>query len=317
MACARVQPLAPVVYIPNWNGGDRLLLALASLDAGTQARVVVVDNGSSDGSIAATRERFPDVELLELEENLGFGKALNRAVGEIAGDPLIFLNNDVVCEPGFLAELLATSSKGAPMVAGVLLQEDMPQLIDTAGVIVEGDTLMAFDHLHGEPVESLERASTPLGPCGGAALFRREAFESLGGFDERIFIYLEDVDLALRAAAAGLECELARGARARHAYSASLGSRSGNKYRRTGWSRAYLLRRYGVMRRPASALRALVLETGVCAGQLVRDRTTLGLRGRIEGWRDAARLERRARPDHGLATMSLGERLRRRADRRR
>ena len=110
---------------------------------------------------------------------------------------------------------------------------------------------MGFDYLHGEPVAAAAGAPDPLGPTGGAALYRRAAFEAVGGFDERIFLYYEDLDLALRMAAGGGRCRLAPEARALHAYSASLGAASGAKYARTGWSRGYMLRRYGVTARPA------------------------------------------------------------------
>jgi GT2 family glycosyltransferase len=306
----------PVVYIPNWNGGELLLQTLSSLSGEDQAQIVVVDNGSSDGSAERAKSQFPDIECLEFGENLGFGRALNRAVSELPGDPVIFLNNDVECETGFLEQMLDTASRGAEMVAGVLVQADRPTLIDSAGVVVEGDTLLAFDYLHGELADVLVGAPPPLGPCGGAALFRRDAFESLQGFDERIFIYLEDVDLALRAAAAGMACLLARNARARHAYSASLGSRSGAKYERTGWSRGYLLRRYGIAKRPAAA-RALLVEGAICAGQLVQHRTAKGLQGRIAGWHAGAGLPVRELPTAGLLDLSMRERLRRRANRRR
>lgn len=309
--------MKPAVYIPNLNGGEMLARALESLAPLGEARVVVVDNGSEDDSVTMLKERFPEVELIALPENIGFGRALNLAVARVPGDPLIFLNNDVECEPGFLRELLGAATPEMDMVAGVLLQADRPESIDTAGVVVEGDTLMGFDYLHGEPVERLESARPPLGPCGGAALFRRASFESLGGFDERIFVYLEDVDLALRAAAGGMSCGLASRARVRHAYSATLGGRNPRKYERTGWSRGYLLRRYGVIRRPARAIRALLLEAGICAGQIARDRTAMGLKGRFAGWRAGGGLPLRSAPRDGLLELGLAERLRLRSQRRR
>ena len=282
--------MLPAVYIPNFNGSARLGRTLRSLAAQSErVEVVVVDNGSSDDSVALARRELPGVTVLELGENLGFGRAINRAVATHPADPLILLNNDVECEPGFLAALLGGLEEGVDSVAGVLLQERAPQLIDSAGVVADA-TLMGFDHLHGEPVAAAAEARDPLGPTGGAALYRREAFERVGGFDERIFLYYEDLDLALRMAAAGSRCRLAPGARALHAYSASLGAASGAKYASTGWSRGYMLRRYGVMRHPRQALRALACEGALCAGQLLRDRTARGLAGRWRGWRDAAGL---------------------------
>ncbi len=223
--------MRPAVYIPNYNGSQRLGRALGSLREQTRpVDVVVVDNGSVDDSVALVREEFPEVTLLELGRNLGFGSAINRAANKHPADPMILLNNDVECEPGFVEALLEAAGGGAEMVAGVLLQESTPGKIDSAGVVANR-TLMGFDYLHGEPVTALEGAADPLGPTGGAALYRRDAFEAVGGFDERIFLYYEDLDLALRLAAVGGRCHLAAGARALHAYSASLGAGSGEQVR--------------------------------------------------------------------------------------
>jgi N-acetylglucosaminyl-diphospho-decaprenol L-rhamnosyltransferase len=304
------------VYIPNFNGGPWIGRTLESLRAQSRPLdVVVVDNGSEDGSPALVRETFPEVQLLELGRNLGFGPALNRAVAERPAEAIVLLNNDVECEPRFLEALLEGLGKGVHSVAGVLVQEAEPDLIDSAGVVAD-ETLMGFDHLHGERVEAALSAPDPLGPTGGAALYRRDAFEAAGGFDERIFLYYEDLDLALRMAARGGRCRLAGEARALHAYSASLGAASGAKYASTGWSRGYMLRRYGVMREPGRALRALACEGTICAGQLLRDRTAKGLGGRLRGWRDGAGLERREVDGVPLLEISAGEALQLRRRRR-
>ncbi|HEX6454953.1 MAG TPA: glycosyltransferase family 2 protein [Solirubrobacterales bacterium] len=282
--------MLPAIYIPNYNGARYLPRVLRGLAEQTrQAQVVVVDNGSDDESVALVRRDFPEVELVELGANIGFGPALNRAIASHPAEALILLNNDTDPQPRFVEALLDEMGTGVDSVAGVLLQERMPEKIDSAGVIAD-KTLMGFDYLHGEPVSALEGAADPLGPTGGAALYRREAFEAVGGFDERIFLFYEDLDLALRIAAGGGSCRLAPEARALHAYSASLGARSGRKFARTGWSRGYMLRRYRVMRDPRLALRAVACEAAICAGQLLSNRTTAGLRGRIRGWRDAAGL---------------------------
>jgi N-acetylglucosaminyl-diphospho-decaprenol L-rhamnosyltransferase len=281
------------IYILNHNGSRHLPRALRSLSEQTRpAHLVLVDNGSEDDSVALVRREFPAVTVLELGENLGFGPALNRAVAAHPAEAVILLNNDTEAEPRFVEALLDELGAGVDSVAGVLVQERAPALIDSAGVVADR-TLMGFDHLHGEPIEAALDAAAPLGPTGGAALYRRSAFEAAGGFDERIFLYYEDLDLALRMAAAGGRCRLAGEARALHAYSASLGAASGRKYARTGWSRGYMLRRYGVMSHPALALRTLVCEGAICSGQLLRDRTAEGIGGRLRGWRDGAGLERR------------------------
>jgi N-acetylglucosaminyl-diphospho-decaprenol L-rhamnosyltransferase len=280
--------MRPAVYIPNYNGSARIGRALRSLrEQSRPVDVVVVDNGSADDSLELLREDFPEVAVLALERNLGFGPALNRAAREHPADPLILLNNDAEAQPRFVEALLDAAAEGVQAVAGVLVQERDTGLIDSAGVVADR-TLMGFDYLHGEPLAALERAPAPLGPTGGAALYDRGAFEAVGGFDERIFLYYEDLDLALRMAAAGASCRLAGAARASHAYSASLGARSGEKFARTGWSRGYMLRRYGVTSHPRDLARVLATEGALCAGQLLLDRSAAGLRGRLRGWSDGA-----------------------------
>jgi N-acetylglucosaminyl-diphospho-decaprenol L-rhamnosyltransferase len=306
----------PAVYIPNYNGAQRIGRALRSLrEQSRPLDVVVVDNGSGDDSVALVREQFPEVTLLELERNLGFGPAINRAVRGHRADPLILLNNDIECEPRFVEALLDAAAEGVQSVAGVLVQERAPELIDSAGVVADS-TLMGFDYLHGEPLAAAASAADPLGPTGGAALYDRAAFEAVGGFDERIFLYYEDLDLALRMAAAGARCRLAGGARALHAYSASLGAKSGQKFAHTGWSRGYMLRRYGVMSQPRPALRALACEAAICAGQLLLDRSAEGISGRLRGWRDGGGLERCELGQAELLDVSQREALRMRRRRR-
>jgi N-acetylglucosaminyl-diphospho-decaprenol L-rhamnosyltransferase len=276
-----------VIYIPNFNGERWLSRTLQSLRAQTKRlEVVVVDNGSTDGSVAAVRVEFPEVTLLELGENFGFGPALNRAVAAHPADAILLVNSDIECEPEFCAELTGALEAGVDMVAGVLLQENAPELIDSAGIVADS-TLMGFDYLHGEPAEAAIGAADPIGPTGGAALYRHSAWEAVGGFDERMFLYYEDLDLALRI---GGRCHLAPKARAVHAYSAGLGAASASKYARTGWSRGYMLRRYGVLRDPRLALRALICEGVIGAGQMLRDHTVQGIGGRLRGFRAGAGL---------------------------
>ncbi len=298
------------IFIPSFNSETRISRALAGLRGQSrEAEVIVVDNGSGDATVELVRERFPEVEVLELGANLGFGPALNRGVAaRPEADPVILLNDDAEPEPEFVAALLERLGDGVDSVAGVMVQESDPGRIDSAGVVADR-TLMGFDYLHGEPVAAATSAADPLGPTGGAALYRRAAFDAIGGFDERIFLYYEDLDLALRLAAAGGGCRLAANARAVHAYSASLGAASPDKYAATGWSRGYMLRRYGVTGKRRLALRALACEGVLCAGQIARDRTAAGLAGRWRGWRAAAGLARRDVDGAPLLDLSAREAL--------
>jgi len=289
----------PTVYIPTLNGGETLHRCLESLERQTIVpQVVVADNGEGEGSAAILAERFPQAIRVGFGRNLGFGNALNRAIHEVGDGPIVLLNDDAVAEPGLIEGLVAASD------GAVLLSERDPGLIDSAGVMVD-QTLMAFDYLCGAPVERAEGVAHPLGPTGGAALYNRDAFDAVGGFDERIFLYYEDVDLALRMRAEGARCALAPQARAIHGYSLTLGAGSARKHAMTGWSRGYLLRRYGVTARPASTVQALARESAICAGQLLRSRTLAGARGRIEGWRAGKGLPARALPAGATTRLSL------------
>jgi GT2 family glycosyltransferase len=297
------------VYIPTLRAGQRLAQTLESLERQEpRPRVVVVDNSTEGLGAELVRGRFPWALSVAFGVNLGFGAALNRAVREVPGDPIVFLNDDVSAEPGFVAALTGALTPKVGMVAGVLLREADPGRIDSAGVVADR-TLLGFDYLNGEPAEALESAGDPLGPTGGAALYRRSAFEQVGGFDEGIFLYYEDLDLALRMRLAGFGCRLAPSARGIHAYSETLGANTGRKYAMTGWSRGYLLRAYGFGDHPALLARAVAGEIAICAGQLLSEQTVEGLRGRLRGWRAARNAPRRQAPHEGLLDISLRQAL--------
>lgn len=305
------------VYIPSINGRDRLRLTLESVRSQTvSCRVVVVDNGSTDGTIEMLAADFPEHEVLALSQNLGFGRALNQAIATMGSGQIILLNNDVILESDFIEQITGTADEtGAEMVASVLLRAENPGEIDSAGIVADEETLMAFDFLEGRPVDVAQSAPAPLGPSGGAALYDRDAFERVGGFDEEIFAYYEDLDLALRMRLEGCRCALSRDARGTHVRSATLGSRSATKYGITGWSRGYLIRRYGLMKSPRGIARTLVFEGLVCVGQLVLERTASGIRGRVKGWQAGKGLPQRSLPSEGLVHISARRAIRDRLQR--
>jgi N-acetylglucosaminyl-diphospho-decaprenol L-rhamnosyltransferase len=298
----------PTVYIPTLAAGERLARSLDGLARQTrEVKVVIADNTGSSSAVEAVRPHFPSLVRVSFGENLGFGKAINRAVEEHPGDPIIVLNDDAVARPDFVENLLAEAGD-AEMVAGVLLRGEDEQIVDSAGILAD-ETLMAFDYLTGMDVSAVDSAPDPIGPSGGAALYSAAAFERMGGFDEEIFAYYEDLDLALRLRASGGRCRLARSAFVVHGYSETLGARTGGKYALTGWGRGYLLRRYGVMRSPRRALRAFAIETLICAAQLAKDRSAAGAVGRVRGWKRGGELSRRQLPTTGLSELSIREAL--------
>jgi GT2 family glycosyltransferase len=304
------------VVIPTFNGRERLLKALASLSRQTlpPSGIVVVDNASTDGTAEAVAAAHPDVRLVRADRNLGFGRAVNLGAAELPPDAeaLVLVNNDSVCEDAFVAELLAPfEDPTVGMVAGVLLQSGAPDLVDSAGIELD-TTLGSWDHLWNRPVAELAGAADPVGPCGGAAAYRLSVFRELGGFDETIFAYWEDVELALRVREAGWRCALAPEARALHEHSQTIGASSPTARQLEAFGRGYVLAKYRVGGR--SVLRRLkiaVLDWPVLLVHLLVRReaapTRARLRARALGLRNGPR-----RAPLELATVGFGEALGRR-----
>jgi N-acetylglucosaminyl-diphospho-decaprenol L-rhamnosyltransferase len=297
------------VVIPTFNGAALLVEALDALERQTvDHAVVIVDNASSDGTAELVAERFPRVRVLRLEQNLGFGRAVNRGVELAETDAVVLVNNDVICEPEFLERLLAPLEH-ASMAAGVLLQHDRPDLVDSAGIELDV-TLRSWDTGWNRPVDHLP-AAEPVGPCGGAAAYRTDAFRSVGGFDETFFAYWEDVDLALRLRLAGHACVRAAGARALHKHGATLGAASPAQRRLEAFGRAYVLARYRVARHGLlTRLEIAALDWPVLLVHLIVRREAGPLRARFRGTR--AGLARPAlRAPFELASVRFSEALRR------
>jgi N-acetylglucosaminyl-diphospho-decaprenol L-rhamnosyltransferase len=281
------------VIIPSLEGGSRLRRALESLAAQTaEHEVIVVDNGSTGGSATSVCRAFSGVEVVELDRNVGFSRAVNLAAARARGDSLVLVNDDCVCDPGFVEAIAGAldPERGVGSAAGVMRDGRDPALIDTAGVEVD-PTLLGFDYLNGEPLSRLDRQAPdpPIGPSGAAAAYDRATFLDAGGFDERLFAYWEDVDLALRLWTMGVRCALASTARGTHEHSATLGSGSRRKNELMGFGRGYVLRKWGVLRSPRRIAAALARDAIVCLGQAVLDRNLAGIRGRIRGYLAAER----------------------------
>jgi GT2 family glycosyltransferase len=296
------------VVIPSWNRRELLADCLQHLARQTVPhRTVVADNGSTDGTAALVREQFPDATLIELGQNLGFGRAVNRAAAEGDAEAIVVLNNDVTVEPSFLSEIVTPlEDASVGMVAGVLL-DPTGGLVDAAGVEIDS-SLAGYAYMGGLPVSALD--SPPegmLGPCGGAAAYRRSAFDGVGGFDERIFAYSEDLEIALRLRAAGWSCELAAGARGVHLGSATLGARTVEQVRHAAHSRGYVMGRY----RPSPRWLAAECLVALADAVVLRSRAPLG--ARVAGWREGRALPAEPVPEGSVSpTLSSARALKRR-----
>jgi GT2 family glycosyltransferase len=297
------------VIVVTWRSGARVLRCLERIAAQHPGeRTFVVDNASRDGTLEGVRSRFPAVRTLELSENRGFGAAVNAAAATGTGEAIVLVNDDVEIEAGCIAAITGPlrEDERCGMVAGLTL---MPggALVDGFGIELDV-TLAAYNRLRG--VASGAQPGRLAMPSGGLACYRRAAFEQVGGFDELLFAYGEDVDLGLRLRLAGWTAEAAGGARGIHEGAASVGSGSARQRELAGFARGFLLRRYGILRSRA-APRALLVEALVVGWGVVRHRTLTPLRARRRGWR-AASGTRHAPPAQAIdATISLAEALRR------
>ena len=296
------------VVIPTLDARDLLRDALASLERQTvRPAVVVVDNASSDGTAELVRAEFPWARLVVNEENLGFGRAVNRGAAEASSGVLVLLNNDVICEPDFVERICEPfGDERVGMAAGVLLQARAPDRVDSAGVEVD-PTLRSFDYLWNRPVHELAAARDPLGPCGGAAAYRLSAFRDAGAFDEAFFAYWEDVELALRLKLAGWECRLAPGARALHRHGSTLGASSPAARRLEAFGRGYVLAKYRIRRGP----RVAALDWPPLLVHALVRRELDPIRERRRGLKEGRGNAIAGRVPRGLSTVPYRESLRR------
>lgn len=210
MAATRVSssdaPLASVIVV-NFNGRHHLQRCIPAVLERTSVPIelIVVDNGSQDGSVAWLRESFQQVSVVALSRNLGFGEANRRGVERARGRFVALLNNDTVVDPGWLAPLVETLER-EPDVAAVcstLVLMAQPELLNARG---GGMTWLGygFDRdflLPAEPatvLQSVADTEEVLFPTAAAMLLRRDEFLSVGGFDPAFFMYHEDVDFGWR-----------------------------------------------------------------------------------------------------------------------
>jgi GT2 family glycosyltransferase len=219
----------------NWNRRELLDRCLASLSRQRARRfeVVLVDNGSSDGSVEMATSRYscdPAYTLIVVRnrENFGFCKANNQGIERARGEFIALLNNDAEAEPDWLASLLS-AFEGRPeigMAASKILVHEDPEIIDKAGhqIYLDGQN---WGRGHGEPdVGQFEEIEETLWPDGCAAMYRRAMLDRIGGFDEDLFAYGDDAELGLRGRIAGWGCLYIPTAVVRHHRGSTLGKLS-------------------------------------------------------------------------------------------
>ena len=277
------------VVIPNWNGERFLSTCLGSLleQSFEDFETVLVDNGSTDGSVAFVRRNFPEVHVLPLSENRGFSAAANAGIRASRAEYVALLNNDTETDPGWLEALVkaAEAHPEASLFASKLVDFHDRRMLDGAGDALRRSGLpYRLGHRELDRGQYDDPAFV-FGACAAAALYRRTLFEEIGLFDEDFFAYCEDGDVSFRAQLAGHRCLYVPEAVVYHMGSASTGDKRSATAIRLGTRNSLSLL---VKNLPLSAVPHLVLF--FVSGQLARLLTAAAtgtLRAHLEGLAEA------------------------------
>jgi GT2 family glycosyltransferase len=220
--------------VVNYNGKGYVEEAVRSLleqDA-PEIEVLVVDNGSTDGSDDTLERLFGGaVRLIRAGRNLGFGAGNNLAIRQSRGRHVLLLNSDAVAAPSFAREMVAAAEADprVGMVAARVLDFARRDVIDTAGHLLYPDGLNRGRGRRDRDRGQYDTCRTALFPSGAAALYRRAMLDEIGLFDESFFLYGDDAELGLRGRLAGWTCAFAPRAVAYHHYSRTAGAHSSLK----------------------------------------------------------------------------------------
>ncbi len=213
------------VVVVNWNGREDLEVCLASLlRQHVSMEIILVDNASTDDSLAFVRERFGDsIRIVALNENVGYGAGINAGIEVAKGRFLLALNADTEVAPACLATLVDSADRfpNFGLFAPKILSFQNPEIIDNVGHLLYPDGLSRgrgrLEHDRGQ----YDREEEILIPSGCAMLMRRSMLADVGLFDPDLFAYCEDTDLALRAQLKGWRCRFVPAAVVYHKYSAA------------------------------------------------------------------------------------------------
>lgn len=202
-------PLVTIV-IPTWNSLRWLPGCFSGLRAQQypHMELIVVDNGSTDGTVACLQSDYPEARLIQFPENRGFAAAVNAGIQQARGQFIALLNVDTVATPMWLSALVDAAQHSPPDVGS--WASKMVSLTDPSRIDDAGDTLSWYGSARkrglGQPAAAYTQADEVFSACAGAALYRRSFFEAVGLFDETFGSYLEDIDLGLRGRLLGFRC---------------------------------------------------------------------------------------------------------------
>lgn len=214
--------------IVNWNGKDLLAECLNAILEQTcqDFEIVFVDNGSTDGSTDFIREYYPEVILVELENNYGFAGGNNRGLSHCRGEYIALVNNDVILDREWLMNLTAILDLNADVgfCSSRIFIKGTDRIDSVGDRFTSAFTGMKLgEHEKGA---TYDMPVTVHGVCAAAALYRRTMLDDVGSFDDDLFLNYEDTDLNLRAWLQGWKCLYVPGAQAQHAVNATIGTMS-------------------------------------------------------------------------------------------
>ncbi|MFA6599821.1 MAG: glycosyltransferase family 2 protein [Candidatus Omnitrophota bacterium] len=212
----------------NWNGKDIILPCLRSLLAQTYLahEIILVDNGSSDGSFELIEQEFRGrLVILRHPKNLGFAEGVNTGAAHSRGEFLALLNSDAVADKNWLEELVRKmkSEDAIGMCASKVYLADRQGILDNTGELLGRDGLNRTRGRLEEDRGQYDSSHDVLAPSGCAALYRRNMFDQIGGFDKYFFAYGDDMDLGLRGRMRGYRAAYVPKAIVYHKLSASAG----------------------------------------------------------------------------------------------
>jgi GT2 family glycosyltransferase len=221
--------LPVTIIIPTFNGLRLLVACLEALRQQTYpaqaTEIIVVDDASSDGTASLLHERYPEVRVVVMPRNRGLAAACNAGAAQARGQLLVMLNNDTEPEPGWLAALVAAADANpqAGAIASKMLLHDRRDTLHNAGDVMGIDGVPRNRGVWQRDDGQFDLSPIVFGGCGGGVAYCRAAWEEAGGFDEHLFMYLEDVDLAWRLQLLGWSAAFAPAARLYHHLSATGG----------------------------------------------------------------------------------------------
>lgn len=262
-------PLASVIIV-NWNGKDYLRTCLDSLKVQSYPNfeVIVVDNGSSDGSAEFLRQYYSTfVTLITNRENAGFSGGNNIGIGEAKGRYILLLNNDTEAAPGWIENLVRAAEMDIKigMCASKVYSFYERNVIDTAGHLIYRDGLNRGRGRLEEDVGQYDIMEEVFFPSGCAALYRKEMLDEIGLFDKTFFSYGDDTDIGLRGRLAGWNCLYVPTAIVYHRYSGSTSAYSPQKAFWVERNRVWILIKYFplsmILKSPFYTLIRFLLQT--------------------------------------------------------